>query len=165
VSARLVQQRDEVEAFHQVAALQVLGVAVLIASALRFQKRLDWKMRDFAHCVRNIAQKLVNFLNTGKPLRRGPDWYRLRSQRHICCLPIIVYLNWELSLLRLQGFDLELRIITQRNGRLFTQSREFTHSDALYIAKFNKLTVEPRGSMLAEVISAERRSKIIQQHG
>jgi hypothetical protein len=64
----------------------------------------------------------------------------------------------------LPGFDLELRVITQCSGRLFTRSREFTHSDALHLAKFNKLTVGTRGTMLAEVISAERRSKIIQQH-
>jgi hypothetical protein len=53
--------------------------------------------------------------------------------------------------LRLQGFDLELLVITQRNGRLCAQSSEFAHSDALYLAKFNKLTVEPRGTMLAVV--------------
>ena len=55
----------------------------------------------------------------------------------------------------LAGRDPGLRIITQRNGRLFTQLREFTHSDALCPAKFNKLIAEPRGTMLAEVISAE----------
>jgi CBS-domain-containing membrane protein len=31
----------------------------------------------------------------------------------------------------LPGFDLELRVIAQRNGRLFTRSREFTHSDEI----------------------------------
>jgi hypothetical protein len=51
----------------------------------------------------------------------------------------------------LQGFDLELRIITRRNGRLCAQSREFTHSGALHLATFNKLTVEPRGTMLAVI--------------
>jgi hypothetical protein len=64
----------------------------------------------------------------------------------------------------LPGFDLELRVIAQRNGRLFTRSREFTHSDAIHLAKFNILTVVTRGTMLAEVISAERKSKIIQHH-
>lgn len=59
----------------------------------------------------------------------------------------------------LQGFDLELRVITQHNGRFCAQSREFTHSDTLCLAKFDKLLVEPRGTMFAEVISAERRSK------
>lgn len=59
----------------------------------------------------------------------------------------------------LQGFDLELRVITQRNGRFCAQSHEFTHSDTLCLAKFDKLLVEPRGTMFAEVISAERRSK------
>ena len=59
----------------------------------------------------------------------------------------------------LQGFDLELRVITQRNGRFCAQSFEFTHSDTLCLAKFDKLLVEPRGTMFAEVISAERRSK------
>ncbi len=59
----------------------------------------------------------------------------------------------------LQGFDLELRVITQRSGRFCAQSREFTHSDTLCLAKFDKLMVEPRGTTFAEVISAERRSK------
>jgi hypothetical protein len=58
----------------------------------------------------------------------------------------------------LRGFGLELRGITRRNGRLCAQSREFTHSDASYLAKFNKLTVESRGTMLAKVISAEESS-------
>jgi hypothetical protein len=63
--------------------------------------------------------------------------------------------------LQLIWAEIELRIITQRNGRLCAQSREFTHSDALYLAKLNKLTVEPRGTMLADVIGVEmrRRSK------
>jgi hypothetical protein len=51
----------------------------------------------------------------------------------------------------LQGFGLELRVITRRNGRLCAQSREFTHSVVLHLAMFNKLTVEPRGTMLAVV--------------
>ena len=42
-----------------------------------------------------------------------------------------------------------LAVITQRDGRFFTQACDFTHSDALCIAKFNKLTVEPRGIKLA----------------
>jgi CBS domain-containing protein len=61
--------------------------------------------------------------------------------------------------LALPGFDLKLRLITQRNGRLFTQSREFTSSDAIHLAKFNKLTVGARGTMLAGMINAEQRSK------
>jgi hypothetical protein len=55
--------------------------------------------------------------------------------------------------------DRELRVITRRNGRFCAQYREFTRSDAPYLTKFNKTTVKPRGTMLAETISVERRSK------
>ena len=55
-----------------------------------------------------------------------------------------------------QKEDCKLRVITQCDGRLFTQPGEFTHSDVPYLAKFNKLTVEPRGTMIAEMINAEQ---------
>jgi hypothetical protein len=51
----------------------------------------------------------------------------------------------------LRGFDLEMRVITRRYGRLCAQSCEFAHSDALHLAMFNKLMVDPRGTMLAVV--------------
>jgi hypothetical protein len=41
----------------------------------------------------------------------------------------------------LRGSDLEMRVITQRNGRFCAQSRKFDHSGDLYLAKFNKLSV------------------------
>jgi hypothetical protein len=54
---------------------------------------------------------------------------------------------------------LALRVFTQQNELFSTYSREFTHPDTLYLTKFNNSTIEPRGTMLAEVIGAERASK------
>lgn len=54
---------------------------------------------------------------------------------------------------------LRLRIITQFDMQLFPQSSEFTFSNPLYTAKFNKLTTEPRGTKLAQEISAYRCGK------
>jgi hypothetical protein len=33
-----------------------------------------------------------------------------------------------------------MRVITLRNGRFCAQSREFAHSDDLFLAEFNKLS-------------------------
>jgi hypothetical protein len=54
--------------------------------------------------------------------------------------------------MRLQGIDLALRVITQQTGRFSTYYREFPYSEALYLNKINKSTIEPRGTMLAEGI-------------
>jgi hypothetical protein len=46
----------------------------------------------------------------------------------------------------------QLRLITQRDGQAFTQACDFTQSVILYLAKFNKLMAEPRGTTIAKTV-------------
>jgi hypothetical protein len=50
----------------------------------------------------------------------------------------------------------ELRLITQRDTQLSSQSRKFTHSNLLYTAKFNKMMTGRRGTKLAQETIAYR---------
>jgi hypothetical protein len=52
----------------------------------------------------------------------------------------------------------QLRLITQRDGQAFTQACDFTQSVTLYLAKFNKLMVELRGTTVAKMVRGGRRS-------
>jgi hypothetical protein len=49
----------------------------------------------------------------------------------------------------LQGFDLELSVIMRRKGAFSLNLVNSPIRAALHLAKFDKLSVEPRGAMLA----------------